>query len=195
MQHDFTKLPGKANKQKDFIQKGFTIVELLIVIVVIGILAAITIVGYTGIQQRTRVAVLQSDLKIASTQLALDKINNSTYPATKEVANDNKGLPASTGTSYQYTYTSSSNSFCLTGTNSGVSYFVSSDSLTPKAGACPGDINNGGVVTTLAGSGTAGFADGTGNAAQFNSPAGVTVDSSGTVYVGDLNNHRIRKIQ
>jgi prepilin-type N-terminal cleavage/methylation domain-containing protein len=35
-------------------QKGFTIVELLIVIVVIGILAAITIVAYNGIQQRAR---------------------------------------------------------------------------------------------------------------------------------------------
>lgn len=35
-------------------QTGFTIVELLIVIVVIGILAAITIVAYNGIQQRAR---------------------------------------------------------------------------------------------------------------------------------------------
>ena len=35
-------------------QKGFTIVELLIVIVVIAILAAISIVAYTGIQQRAR---------------------------------------------------------------------------------------------------------------------------------------------
>jgi prepilin-type N-terminal cleavage/methylation domain-containing protein len=37
----------RASKQK---QRGFTIVELLIVIVVIGILAAITIVAYNGIQ-------------------------------------------------------------------------------------------------------------------------------------------------
>jgi len=39
------------NKTK---QQGFTIVELLIVIVVIGILAAITIVAYNGIQQRAK---------------------------------------------------------------------------------------------------------------------------------------------
>lgn len=43
-------------------QKGFTIVELLIVIVVIGILAAITIVAYNGIQQRAQAAQVVSDL-------------------------------------------------------------------------------------------------------------------------------------
>jgi len=42
--------------------RGFTIVELLIVIVVIGILAAITIVAYNGIQQRATTAAIQSDV-------------------------------------------------------------------------------------------------------------------------------------
>ena len=55
-------------------------------------------------------------------------------------------------------------------------------------------ITAAGVVTTLAGSGSLSFADGTGTAASFNSPYGVAVDSSGNVYVGDLSNHRIRKI-
>ena len=43
-------------------QKGFTIVELLIVIVVIAILAAISIVAFTGIQQRARDSERASDI-------------------------------------------------------------------------------------------------------------------------------------
>ena len=56
-------------------------------------------------------------------------------------------------------------------------------------------ITPGGVVTTLAGlAGNSGSTDGTGSAARFNSPRGVAVDSAGTVYVADTNNHTIRKI-
>lgn len=47
------------NKQ----QTGFTIVELLIVIVVIGILAAITIVAYNGIQTKSRTTAVTADLR------------------------------------------------------------------------------------------------------------------------------------
>lgn len=51
-----------------------------------------------------------------------------------------------------------------------------------------------GVVTTLAGSGKAGFADGTGVEATFNALEGIAVDSKGGVYVTDSKNHKIRKI-
>lgn len=55
-------------------------------------------------------------------------------------------------------------------------------------------ISAAGVVSTFAGSGTAGFADGQGAAASFSSPAGIAIDHNGNLYVADETNQRIRKI-
>jgi RHS repeat-associated protein len=55
-------------------------------------------------------------------------------------------------------------------------------------------ITPSGLVTTLAGNGTQGNTDGTGTAARFYYPCGVTVDAGGNVYVADTYNNKIRKI-
>lgn len=50
------------------------------------------------------------------------------------------------------------------------------------------------AVTTLAGTGEAGFSNGAGSSAKFFSPSSVVCDKSGNIYVADKLNHRIRKV-
>ncbi len=82
-------------KQK---QQGFTIVELLIVIVVIGILAALVITTFTGIQQRARNTERQTDIKAIHSQVEAYYAQNGRYPTLANLnsatfRNDNmKGL-------------------------------------------------------------------------------------------------------
>lgn len=77
--------------------KGFTIVELLIVIVVIGILAAISIVAYNGIQNRAYDTAIQNDLNNLAKLVHLESADTGTYPAgggarlTSGVANTGNG--------------------------------------------------------------------------------------------------------
>lgn len=68
--------------------KGFTIVELLIVIVVIGILAALVVTTFTGIQQRARNTERQTDIKAIHGQVEAYYAQNGRYPT---LANLNDG--------------------------------------------------------------------------------------------------------
>lgn len=63
-----------------------------------------------------------------------------------------------------------------------------------SAGILPASPPSITAVSTLAGNGTAGFADGQGAAARFHNPQGIAVDTNGIVYVADTGNNRIRRI-
>ena len=118
---------------------GFTIVELLIVIVVIGILAAISIVAYNGIQNRAVDTTTKSDLTSAAKQLEISKVTSDSYPASDSEANEGKGLAKSEST--EYIYTSDGENYELTGYGSrdnSKSYCISSANKSVVEGECPG---------------------------------------------------------
>lgn len=76
-------------------QKGFTIVELLIVIVVIGILAALVINTFSGVQKRARDSERQTDIKALISQIEAYYQNNDRYPVATEITTTNlPGLDA-----------------------------------------------------------------------------------------------------
>ncbi|HWT55423.1 MAG TPA: type II secretion system protein [Candidatus Microsaccharimonas sp.] len=79
------------NKQS----KGFTIVELLIVIVVIGILAGLVITTYNGIQQKARNTERTTDLKTFQSQLEAYYANKGFYPS-----NANLGTTSATNVAF-----------------------------------------------------------------------------------------------
>lgn len=67
-------------KKGVIVKKGFTIVELLIVIVVIGILAAISIVAYNGIQERARMSKMKSEFHSIEQAVELYKVDEGKIP-------------------------------------------------------------------------------------------------------------------
>lgn len=67
--------------------RGFTIVELLVAIVVIGILATVVVVAYNGVSQRAKDASLQSDLAQAKKQIEAYYALNGVYPIANNCTN------------------------------------------------------------------------------------------------------------
>ena len=106
-------------------QQGFTIVELLIVIVVIGILAALVIVQFTNIQARARDTERKSDMRAIQSKLAEYYALNNRYPTALSDAALNLGAesckaPGGSGTcaAPDYTYKAFLTATSISGFNS-----------------------------------------------------------------------------
>lgn len=120
--------------------EAFTIVELLVVIVVIGILAAITIVSYTGVSQKATAAALQSDLANAKKQIMMYQVIYSSYPTTLDAnkcpsaptADTKYCLKTSSNNSYTNYASNGTSFFTLAATNSNDTTYTVTDSLAPK---------------------------------------------------------------
>lgn len=151
-------------------KNGFTIVELLIVVVVIAILATITIVAYNTIQDRAKSSSVMADLNQASKSLEHSKTINTLYPST--VPNSN------TTNSLTYNVSSSGTSYCLEASTGNAVYSVVNSSSTIQQIPCAqngllgwwnlndsandtlGNGNNGTVVDAVPTTGANGRANG-----------------------------------
>lgn len=133
-------------------QSAFTIVELLIVIVIIGILAAITIVAYNGIQSRARAASVQAALTQTVQKLAAYQLDNNNYPSDLQTI-DVRDSTDPGGVSYQYHANNAvtPQTYCVTATVGTTSYYLNnSTNTTPTSGGCPGDGQGGqSAITNL----------------------------------------------
>ncbi len=119
-------------KDKTILSPGFTVVELLVVIVVIGVLASIGMVTYRGVQRDAAESIVKSDLASAAKHLAVTK------PKTG-CPNDVSSIPKSNQTVYS-NYSCNSQGFCLQAASSvqtGVpSHYINQEGKV-TSGSCP----------------------------------------------------------
>jgi len=192
--------------------RAFTIIELLVVVVVIGILAAVSIVAYNGVQQSARDRAVMSDVEAVDTQIARYSVKNGGKFGSAvrwySAAASNTNIPFIPTEGNVVDVVASDDEYCIRAYNprggeykslataAKKSYPASAcDSLSPSSPALADSPYppNSGVVTLVAGS-TYGYVDGDGSTAKFRGIRGMSIDDSNNLYVLDSNGNPIRKV-
>jgi len=114
-------------------RRGFTLVELTVVIVVIGILAAVTVVSYVAVQTHARKQAVTADAQGLASALTKYRANHGAYPASLTMLTSTP--PAQSD--FAYTYNETDDSYCVTASARDISVYIMSGSSKVQDGSCP----------------------------------------------------------